>query len=363
MPQKPVQTIDWILYLVVFILVGLGILVIYSISYGGETQYLFWDQMIFAGIGFVLMAAFTLFDYRILKGIYLYLYIGGLFLLVVVLFFGKITGGAARWIDFGFFQLQPSEIFKFILIITLASFFSELSQDFKFRHFIVFLVLITIPIVLVLGQPDFGTALVLLVVSVSMLVAAKIKAIYLFILGSLGLILVPLSWFILKNYQKERLITFLNPKADPFGAGYNVLQSTIAVGSGMLKGRGFGEGFQSHLKFLPAPHTDFIFAVFAEEFGFVGAILLIVIFLILVLKILKIAKIAADNFGMLICLGVISLILFQVLVNIGMNIGIMPVTGIPLPFVSYGGTSLIVGLILIGILQSIIIRHKKLTFG
>lgn len=364
MPQKPVQTIDWVLYLVVLVLVSLGILVIYGIFHGETHYYLIWNQIIFAGIGIFLTIFFTLFDYRILKSIYPYLYIGGIILLVAVLLFGKLTGGATRWLNFGFFQLQPSEIFKFILIISSAAFLSNHQKNFQIRHFIAYLLLILIPIVFVVLQPDFGTALILLIIGISILIAAKIKTIYLFFLAFLTAISIPVTWFfVLKGYQKERLITFLNPKADPFGAGYSVLQSIIAVGSGMLKGRGFGGGYQSHLKFLPASHTDFIFAVFAEEFGFVGTALMIIIFLILIIKIIKIAKIAADSFGMLICIGVAILILFQVLVNIGMNIGIMPVTGIPLPFISYGGTSLIVGFMLIGILQSIIIRHKKLTFG
>ena len=351
------------LYLLIFVLVVLGVLVIYSVSFGEETHYLFRDQIVFASLGFIFMTFFTLIDYKTLKGLYIYFYLVGLILLLIVLFFGKVSGGAARWLDFKIFQLQPSEIFKFILIISLAGYLSKNSSDFKFRHFIATLLLILMPIILVLAQPDFGTALTLLIIGVGMIIASKIRTIYLIILGFLGSVSIPVSWFfILKDYQKERLLTFLNPKNDPFGAGYSVLQSIIAVGSGMLKGRGFGQGFQSHLKFLPVSHTDFIFAVFAEEFGLVGGILILAIFLILIIKIIKAAKIAADNFGYLICIGIVVLILFQVLVNIGMNIGIMPVTGIPLPFVSYGGTALVVNLILIGIVQSIIIRHKKLAF-
>jgi len=364
LPQKITSTIDWFLYLAVAILTGLGLLIIYGIAYKGEIFYLFWDQLIFAGIGFLLMIVFTLVDFRSFQGFYVYLYIFGLILLILVLFFGKVSFGAARWLDFKIFQLQPSEVFKFILIITLAAYLSKNAKDFRLRHFIASLLIILMPILLVLKQPDFGTAFILFIIGITMIIAANIRLIYLSVIGFLGVVLTPITWlFILKDYQKERLITFLNPKSDPFGAGYNVLQSTIAIGSGMLRGRGFGGGFQSQLKFLPASHTDFIFAVFAEEMGFVGAIIILIIFLILILKIIKIAKIAADDFGMLISIGTASLILFQVLINIGMNIGLMPVTGIPLPFISAGGTSLIVNLILIGILESIIIRHKKLTFG
>ncbi|HLC39210.1 MAG TPA: rod shape-determining protein RodA [Patescibacteria group bacterium] len=364
MPAKASKTIDWVLYLLVLLLIIVGILVIYSISYDSSGGNIFRDQIIFAIIGTIMMVIFTFLDYRSLKGLSIYLYLIGLVLLVLVYIFGKVTGGASRWLDLKFIQLQPSEIFKFILIITMASYLSNHQRDFSFRHFIASLLIIVMPIILVLIQPDFGTALILLIIGLSMLLASQIKKIYLFLLVILIAIFTPLTWFfILKDYQKIRLITFLNPKDDPFGAGYNVLQSSITVGSGMLYGRGFGKGFQSQLKFLPASHTDFIFAVFAEEFGFIGALIIILFFVILVIKIIQIAKIAADNFGMLFTVGVATLFIFQVLINIGMNIGIMPVTGIPLPFISSGGSALITNMVLIGILQSIIIRHKKLNFG
>ena len=363
-PAKASKTIDWVLYLLVLLLIIVGILVIYSISYDSSGGNIFRDQIIFAIIGTIMMVIFTFLDYRSLKGLSIYLYLIGLVLLVLVYIFGKVTGGASRWLDLKFIQLQPSEIFKFILIITMASYLSNHQRDFSFRHFIASLLIIVMPIILVLIQPDFGTALILLIIGLSMLLASQIKKIYLFLLVILIAIFTPLTWFfILKDYQKIRLITFLNPKDDPFGAGYNVLQSSITVGSGMLYGRGFGKGFQSQLKFLPASNTDFIFAVFAEEFGFIGALIIILFFVILVIKIIQIAKIAADNFGMLFTVGVATLFIFQVLINIGMNIGIMPVTGIPLPFISSGGSALITNMVLIGILQSIIIRHKKLNFG
>ena len=362
--MKAIQTIDWVLYIVVFLLVGLGLMILYSLSYSSQTQNLFRDQVIFAIIGLILMVVFTFFDYRSFKGAYIYLYIVGLILLVLVLFFGKVSYGASRWLDFKIFQLQPSEVFKFILIISLASYLSKNAKEFRFRNFMAVILIILMPIILVLIQPDFGTAFILFTIGIGMIIAANIQVIYLFILGIMGLISAPIVWFFgLRGYQKDRLITFLNPQGDPFGSGYNVLQSIIAIGSGMVKGKGFGKGLQSQLKFLPASHTDFIFAVFAEELGFIGSIVILIIFLILIFKIIKIAKIASDDFGTLICVGVVILILLQVFVNIGMNIGLMPVTGIPLPFISSGGTSLIVTLILMGILQSITLRHKKLTFS
>lgn len=361
--MQNVKTLDWVLYILVFVLASLGVLIIYTISYGESNQYLFWNQLVFFFLGLGVMVAFTFIDYRAFKSFSWTLYFFGLLLLVLVLFIGKQSGGSVRWIDLKFFQLQPSEIFKLILIIVLANFLSSRSENFRFKDFFCTLVIIAIPTILVLIQPDFGTALVLVIIGLVMLIVSGIDKIYFFILTILGAISSPLIWFfVLKDYQKQRLVTFLNPQADPFGEGYSVLQSIIATGSGMITGRGLGGGVQSQLKFLPVPHSDFIFAVFSEQMGFIGGLIILGLFLFLVLKIIKIAKIASDRFGYLISIGVLSLILFQLLVNIGMNIGMMPVTGIPLPFVSYGGTALIIVFILVGILQSMIIRQKKMQF-
>lgn len=362
-PLKLPRDLDWIMIFSVLILISLGILVIYSTTYTNEGEKnLALYQGIFTFIGLILAGVLTFIDYRAIKSYYIILYIIGLILLIAVLILGKTVLGATRWIDFGVFQLQPSEIFKLILIIFLAKILSDSSQEINIKRLIVILLLIFIPTVLVVLEPDFGTALIMVVIAISMIVAANIRKIYLLGLGILGLILTPLIWFLLRDYQKQRIITFLNPAGDPFGAGYNVLQSMIAVGSGNIVGRGLGHGSQSQLNFLPITHTDFIFAVFAEELGFIGSLILLLLLFILITRVIRAAKLSSDNFGMLISIGIAVMFIFQILVNIGMNMGIMPVTGIPLPFVSYGGTSLLVNLAAIGIILSILIRHRKLVF-
>ncbi len=356
------KTIDWLLYLIPIILTIAGIVIIYSLTYYNNKIELFNNQIIYAIIGLTLMVIFTFIDYRNFQGAAWYLYLGGLALLLIVLFWGKTVLGASRWIDLKIFQLQPAEFFKLCLIIILAKFFSDRWDNINFKNIFLGLLLLIIPGILVLRQPDLGTLLVLCFVALMIILATKISKTQLAILGAIILIILPCTWFLLKDYQKQRLSTFLNPSADPYGSGYNVLQSTITVGSGGLLGRGLGHGPQSQLNFLPIVYTDFIFAGLAEASGFVGSVILIVLFMFLISRILSVARISKDYFGMLIAIGIGSMLIFQVFVNIGMNIGIMPVTGIPLPFVSSGGTSLIINFICIGILQSIYLRHKKITF-
>jgi len=215
---------------------------------------------------------------------------------------------------------------------------------------------------LVLVQPDFGTAIVLIIAIISILFASQLKKIYLFAGTALVLLSTPLLWNFLKDYQKQRIYTFLNPSSNLYGSGYNVLQSIIAVGSGGLTGKGLGQGSQSQLNFIPAARTDFIFAGWAEATGFLGSFLLIILFAILIWRIINVARVSKDNFGYYFSIGAVGILLFQVLVNIGMNLGLMPVTGIPLPFVSFGGTAMVMNFAGIGILQSIYIRHKKINF-
>lgn len=356
------KTIDWLLYLLPIILTITGIVILYSLTYYNNKIGLFDNQIIYAVIGFVLMLIFTFIDYRNFQGAAWYLYFAGLILLIIVLFFGKTVLGASRWIDLKVFQLQPAEFFKLCLIIILAKFFSDRWNNINFKNIFFGLLLLVVPGILVLRQPDLGTLMVLCFITLMIILASKISKLQLAVLGLIILVVLPGTWFFLKDYQKQRLSTFINPGADPYGSGYNVLQSTITVGSGGLLGRGLGHGPQSQLNFLPIVYTDFIFAGLAEASGFVGSVLLIFLFMFLIARILSVARISKDYFGTLIAIGVGSMLIFQMFVNIGMNIGILPVTGIPLPFVSSGGTSLIVNFICIGILQSIYLRHKKITF-
>lgn len=368
-----IQTIDWLLYIVTLLLVVFGIVVIYSITYGQEatrnfTQY----QIVFAILGFAFLIFFSFLDYRALKSIAFPLY-GILLLLLLLLLFtplGKTILGATRWLNLGFFQFQPSEIFKLASIIVLAKVCDQ--KELSLRHLIFAISLILVPVFLILKQPDFGTAIILFLTGSVIILMVGFKKQYLFILG--GLILILLTIFLLsafsvrpftpllKDYQRQRIHTFLNPSFDPFGTGYNVSQSQIAIGSGGVFGRGLGYGSQSQLNFIPSKHTDFIFAVVGEAFGFLGASLLLGLFFALFLIILKIAYKARDNFGTLLCYGILAYFVFSVLINIGMTMGMMPSTGIPLPLVSYGGTSLLTALSGIGICQSIMVRHKKIRF-
>lgn len=354
------QTFDWSLLIVPIILVCAGISVLYSVTFQRDIH-LVTSQIIFAILGLGLLIVFTFLDYQTLKPIAYLLYFVGIILLILVLFVGKTKYGATRWINLGFFQLQPSEVFKLILVIFLAKFFASV-EHFRLRHLIIILVLVSFPILLVLRQPDFGTAAVLFIAFLVIILASSISKIYLWILSVGTVTFLPFIWFFLQDYQKARLYTFLNPFRDPFGAGYNVLQSTIAVGSGGLLGRGLGQGSQSVLQFLPEAHTDFIFAGWAEATGFLGSFILLILLFFLIWRMVVIAQTSRDNFGSLLAIGIASIFIFQILVNIGMNLGIIPITGIPLPLISYGGSSLLVNFIALGILQSIYLRHKKIRF-
>jgi len=276
-----------------------------------------------------------------------------------VLVSGVVTRGAVRWLEIGAQQFQPSEFSKVALILFLASLLRKRCGSVSRKIFLLSLASTMLPVVLVYFQPDLGTAIILLTIWLGLIIAAGLKPVNLFLMlaGGLGF-LVPL-WSLLKDYQRQRILNFLNPALDPLGGGYNVLQSTIAVGSGQIWGRGFGRGTQSHLQFLPEYHTDFIFASLSEEWGFVGSTLLLLFFAVLLLRILVIAREARDDFGSLLVVGVFSFLLPQVFINTGMNLGLMPITGIPLPLVSYGGSSLWVTMMALGLVQSVAMRRKR----
>lgn len=363
MDLRRLKNLDWILILVTLFLLILGIIVIYSTTSttSGFTEAR--SQIIYAVLGFILMFLVAFLDYRFLKSFTHILYIIMIGFLIYVLVLGRISHGATRWINLGFFQLQPSELAKLIMVIVLAKYFSKKADRMaNFSSFVISLIYTLVPVALVMAQPDLGTAMVLLAIWVGMILASQAKKIYIFGLGLITLISAPIAYEFLKDYQKKRILTFLNPSSDPQGAGYNVLQSTISVGSGKIFGRGLGHGPQSQLKFLPERYTDFIFSVLGEELGLAGGSILIILFFILISRIARVVRISSDNFGGYLAVGIATWILFQVFVNIGMNIGIMPVTGIPLPLISFGGSSTLVILISFGLLQSVLLRYKKLNF-
>ena len=306
------------------------------------------------------MIGISFFDYRALKDYTGLLYIVACSVLVAVLFFGSSIRGTSSWFDFGFFNFQPSELVKVAAIIILAKYLSKASNYLKdFKKIVASGIYISLLVTLIILQPDLGSALVVVFIWFSMLLVSGIKKKYIISILLLGSVLFAGSWnYILKDYQKDRIATFVSPQSDPLGAGYNVIQSMIAVGSGEIWGKGLGHGSQSQLNFLPEKHTDFIFAVIAEEMGFVGVLFILCLFMILFHRLLKISIETQDNFGKLIVLGISFMIMFHIAVNIGMNMGVMPVTGIPLPFISYGGSSLVSFLVMIGIVQSIYIKGR-----
>ncbi len=361
------KNFDWVLFGLAIILTTIGLLVIYSTSFKAANLISPVDaknQLIFAAIGLVGLILAARMDYRGWAKLTPIVYVLMIISLIAVLVLGKTALGATRWINLGFFQFQPSEFAKLAMILVLAKYFTS-NYDFMEnpRHLVVSLIYVLVPTGLVLAQPDLGTALVLLVIWLVMAIVARVRWGYLVALAAVGLAAIPMLVPLLKPYQRSRLEVFLNPTADPLHTGYNVVQSTIAVGSGQVYGRGLASGSQSQLNFLPSQHTDFIFAVLGEKLGFIGGMLVIVLFVALLLRGLSIAASAEDRFGVFVASGIVTMLLFHLFINIGMNVGLLPVTGIPLPFVSYGGTSLLVSLVAIGLLESIAVRRKKLQFS
>jgi len=321
------------------------------------------NQLFFAITGLAILIAVTAIDYRLWLRLTGLAYAASIVLLIMVDVAGQSALGATRWLDLGFIQFQPSEMVKVVLILVLAKLLSQNYDRLEQPKYLLQSILLTaLPMALVLVQPDLGTALVLLVIWFMMILVSPIPKGYVLALVVAGILLVPVGLHFLQPYQRDRLTVFINPEADPLGRGFNVVQASIAVGSGQMYGRGLASGSQSQLNFLPSQHTDFIFAVLAEKLGFVGAFLVLALFTLMVARMITIAYQSRDRFGMFIGVGIATMFLFHIMVNVGMNMGIMPVTGIPLPLISYGGTSLIIALASIGLIQSIAVRHKKISF-
>ena len=335
------------------LLVSFGILVIYSSS-----KELALQQLIFTSVGMTFFLFISQFEVKFIKSLISHLYIIVTLLLILVLFLGVETRGSIRWIPLGIFNIQPSEFAKPILILFLAKFWSEHLPNWK--SIFESLTWSTPLILLIFKQPDLGSTLTLVAIWFGMLLAARISLKKLIILTLIILCMFPLSWIFLHDYQRQRVLSFLAPESDPLGRGYNVIQSTIAVGSGEILGRGLGQGTQSRLQFLPEFRTDFIFASIAEEMGFVGSLIILSIYLFLFSYCLIICKKKYDLFNVLVIFGVVSMLLFQFFVNIGMNVGLLPITGITLPLISYGGSSLIATLFSLGLVSSIANSRKRI---
>lgn len=349
----------WLIAIPVLLAVA-SISTLFSItSVTGKTN-LATDQIINFVIGFVFYFAATAFDYRQYKTYSFYMYLFGIAGLIAVVFLGQTVFGSTRWINLGFIQYQPSELMKFFTLIFFAAFLAEKKMSVK--SIVLYLVMSVIPIYFVFNQPDLGTALTLIAITITIFLTAKPPKKVIATVLVVLCIAAPIGWFGLKPYQKERLTTFMNPSSDPLGSGYNVNQSKIAVGSGGLTGKGFGNATQSQLQFIPVAHVDFIFSGWAEATGFVGSSAMIVGYVLLLWRILVTASRSQDKFGGLFCFGVTGMIVFQTFVNVAMNIGLAPVTGIPLPLVSYGGTSVLTTMLILGTVQSIYLRQRLLKF-
>lgn len=351
---------DWILLSAVYLLLGVGLLTIYSLSSGFSNQNIFVRQLVFASLGTATLVSFPLFDYRHLSKLSTPLYFLMTGVLAFVLIFGSTIRGTSGWIQFFGFQFQPVEFSKIVLIIFLASFTSQKRSELgDFVRLVASLVLTSALILLVLKQPDLGSAVILAGIWFSMVVVSGIRKRHLALLGALFSLVVLIGWFFLAPYQKDRIFTFLHPEQDRQGSGYNVFQSLVAVGSGGLSGKGLGHGSQSQFQFLPERHTDFIYAVISEELGFIGAGLVLFLFGVILWRTVGASLSAQDNFGYLLGMGLSAMIFIHALINIGMNIGVLPVTGIPLPFVSYGGSSLLSMFLGVAIIQNIVSLRKE----
>ena len=345
--KKLFSNFDWGILASLIILLILGLAMIRSVI-----PSFFPHQLIYALLGLVVFFLFSQIDYRIFPRLKNVFYFACLVGLVLTFIFGAVTRGSIRWIQIGGFTFQPSELVKPFLILSFASFL--LSRPItNYQSLITNFSLLILPAFLIFGQPDLGSSLVVVLFWLGMAFAAGVPWRLVGVVGILTAIFLPIGWLSLHSYQKIRVLTFLRPFSDPLGAGYNMIQAMIAVGSGQIFGRRLGWGTQSHLRFLPERHTDFIFASLSEELGFLGALFLILTYAFLLWRILRIAGKTKEKFGFLVCLGVFGMLFVQIFINIGMNLGLVPITGITLPLISYGGSSLVATMISLGIVENI----------
>lgn len=362
--KRLIRNIDIQLIVIVFVIAAIGLMVLYS-----ATQPEMYPltrvkkQISFLLMGCVIVFFMVSIDYRAFERLYYPMYLLSIILLVLVLVWGDSDFGAQRWLNIGGIGIQPSEIVKILIILTLAYSMSLREGKHSTLDVCIYLAHVAVPMALILKQPDLGTSFVLLAILLGMMFVAGVPVKYFVVLITLGIAVSPFLYNrFLEDYQKRRLLAFINPNLDRFGAGYNIIQSKVAIGSGGLLGKGYLEGTQTQLSFLPARHSDFIFSVLCEELGFIGACVVIFLFVYLLWRGIRIVMSAKDEYGRLVAAGVVSYLFFHIFTNIGMSIAILPVTGIPLPFVSAGGSSLLANMAGIGLLLSIYMRRHTLTF-
>lgn len=360
--RRLAENFDWGLLGITVLLSVIGLTILYSaVTAGGPNpqQILYYKQMIWFGGGLFLMSATFMINYKDLERWAPGIYLTCVILLVCVLVFGKVVGGSRRWLALGPVTIQPSELVKIGTIIILARYFARNAsrRGFTIVELIRPAILIIIPFALIYKQPDLGTALLLVLIAGSMTFFVGIQRRSFFYLSGFGFLVVGIGSFFLKEYQKKRILTFLNPDRDPLGAGYHIIQSKIAIGSGMLTGKGFLKGTQNTLSFLPEQHTDFILSVLAEEWGFIGTGLVLFLYMLLLIWSLNIAHKSRDSFGTILAVGITAMIFWEAFINMGMVMGLMPVVGVPLPLISYGGSSVVTSMIGIGLLMGISMRR------
>jgi rod shape determining protein RodA len=356
MAEKVLKKIDWMLVFFILPILAAGLVTMKSftpLENGGD---FFRKQIIWVLVAFAVFFIFSCIDFRFLKrtDVLISLFLFFCFLLLVLIVLGHISHGHKSWFNFGLFFFQPVDLMKLILVLVLAKYFSRRHVEIHdIKHIFISLFYVFIPLILVLLQPDFGSAMIILFIWLGMVLVSGISKLHLFLVILSGAVIFASLWFfVFAPYQKARIYNFINPGTDIHKTGYNVFQSTIAVGSGQFTGKGLGFGTQSRLKFLPVPQSDFIFAAFSEEWGFVGSTLILLLYCLVIWRILAVASLGATNFEILFGMGMAIFFMSHILVNIGMNLGLLPVTGIPLPFMSYGGSHLLTEFAGLGILMS-----------
>jgi rod shape determining protein RodA len=354
-----IRDLDWTLLTISLVICAVGVLQIFSATRGTGWQDAWWKQIIYIGAGLLLLWLTVVIDYHALMRWVFWMYGLSVLALFATLAFGNQAFGSRRWIPIaGGLKLQISEFVKLVIILLVARFLSDLSSDkLEGRDMAKIAGLVAVPMALVMKQPDLGTALTYIPVVVSGLFLAGMRLKYVAVLAVLVLLVLPVGWTVLKDYQKARLVSFMDPDRDPRGTGYQVIQSKIAVGAGGMWGKGVTKGSQTQLRFLPVPHTDFILSAFAEEHGFVGVVVVLALYFVLIMQIIQNAQMSPDRAGLYISMGVAALLLFHVLVNVGMVVGRMPVTGIPLPFMSAGGSSVLSNFMLLGLVNNVRLRR------
>ncbi len=356
MVERSLKRIDWILVFFILPILLAGLFTMKSFAVTETTGNFFDRQIIWVCVSFVVFFVFSFIDFRFLKrtDVLVWMFVIHAVILIALFIVGNVSRGAQSWFDLGFFSFQPADTMKLVLVLILAKYFSRRHVEIRdIKHIFISGLYAFVPMVLVLLQPDFGSAMILFFIWLGMVLVSGISKTHLSLVFVAGAIAFALLWmFAFAPYQKARISNFLNPLADIHNTGYNVDQAVVAVGSGQIFGKGLGFGTQSRLQFLPEAQTDFIYAAFAEEWGFVGSLLVLILYCLIIYRILHFAVLGAGNFEILFAMGIAIFFMSHILINIGMNLGIMPVTGIPLPFISYGGSHLVTEFAALGILMS-----------